>query len=227
MTTNSLSIDLHEPSLTADNLGHKTWLASYLLAQRLSYLTSCLPCLDTGHGARVIELGAGTGLVGIAVAAIFNVHVHLTDLPAILPNLQTNVKTNAKSFTKGNVSVGEFDWSSLPSGDNTHRHNYDLVVAADPLYSPLHPAWLVAAIDYVLKRHVMARVLIELPMREAYAPQINELKSRMEALGLEIQLEDVENGLEDWEGAHRGTGRTEVECWWAVWRWGPISLLPY
>ncbi|KAL8685536.1 MAG: hypothetical protein Q9218_007701, partial [Villophora microphyllina] len=62
----SVSIKLHEPSLTADNLGHKTWLSSYLLAKRLPAIIPHLPPLQTvarnpdNRTTRVIELGAGT-----------------------------------------------------------------------------------------------------------------------------------------------------------------------
>ncbi|KAL8723841.1 MAG: hypothetical protein Q9181_007148 [Wetmoreana brouardii] len=234
--TESVSITLWEPSLTADNLGHKTWLASFLLAKRLPNLVSYLPSLnkldkdsralpssDTlDANVGVIELGAGTGLVGIAIAAIFPVHVHLTDLPDIVPNLRSNVMangSNALSDFKGTTSVGELDWSNLPYAENGPEPGYDLVVAADPLYSPEHPAWLAAAITHVIKKDVDARVVIELPLREAYVPEVEELKTRLGKLGLEIQAEGLESGLEDWESAQEALERTKVLCWWAVWRW--------
>lgn len=221
-TTSSVPITLREPSLTADNLGHKTWLASYLLAKRLPSLAPYLPAFE--RGGRVIELGAGTGLVGVAIAAMFNVHVHLTDLPAIVPNLLANVTANTLNITQGSTSVGELDWSISRDCCSQEHEAYDVVVAADPLYSPQHPAWLVATIDRVLKRDLAARVVIELPLREAYAPEISELKSRMAASGLMMLVQENEHGFEDWEGNQRGMEKTEVGCWWAVWRWGPLGL---
>ncbi|KAL8936706.1 MAG: hypothetical protein Q9216_004793 [Gyalolechia sp. 2 TL-2023] len=223
----AVPITLHEPSLTADNLGHKTWLASFLLAKRFSSLIphlrplprkpgasgSLLAYNDGGSSMRAIELGAGTGLVGLAVAAISNIHVHLTDLPAIVPNLRANVESNAME----NTSVGELDWSNLE--DEGEQQKCDLVVAADPLYSPQHPAWLVAAIKHVLKQDGNAKVVIELPLRKAYMPEVEDLKKRMEGVGLGIELEGLESGFEDWESAHEKNVRTEVQCWWAVWRW--------
>lgn len=225
--TDAVSITLHEPSLTADDLGHKTWLASFLLAKRLPTLLSHHPRSmrkaksfnDSsaagigGSAIRAIELGAGTGLVGLAAAALFDIHVHLTDLPAIVPNLLANVANNPK----GNTSVGELDWSDLK--DEGEHQQYELVLTADPLYSPQHPAWLVAAIKQVLKRDSRARVLIELPLREAYIPEVEEFKERMKGLGLSIKCEGLESGFDDWESAHERNVRTEVWCWWAVWRW--------
>ena len=218
----AVSITLREPSLTADNLGHKTWLASYLLAKRLPSLLRYIPGLQSG--AQVIELGAGTGLVGIAIAAIYDVHVHLTDLPAIVPNLLANTTVNSPNIAKGSTSVGEFDWSTVSDHCSKEHNAYDVIVAADPLYSPQHPAWLVAAIDHVLKRNVGARVVIELPLREAYAPEIAELKMRMEGLSLAVLAEGTESGIEDWEENHPGNEKTQVMCWWAVWQWIPSGI---
>lgn len=226
-STDEVSITLHEPSLTADNLGHKTWLASFLLAKRLPSLLSHLPnftrnaedidvssTLHTRESTvQAIELGAGTGLVGLAAAAIFDIHVHLTDLPAIVPNLQANVAGNPR----GNTSVGELDWSNQE--DEKEHQKYDLVLAADPLYSPQHPAWLVAVIKHVLKNDKNARVVIELPLREAYVPEVEDFKHRMKMTGFGIEREGLESGFDDWESAHERNVRTEVQCWWAVWRW--------
>ena len=221
-TATTVAIILREPSLTADNLGHKTWLASYLLAKRLQSLAPYVPALEIG--GQVIELGAGTGLVGLAIAAMFDVHVHLTDLPAIVPNLLANTTANSSSITKDSTSVGEFDWSNIPDQPGEVHKTYDLVVAADPLYSPQHPAWLVKAINHVLKRDLAARVVIELPLREAYAPQIMELRLRMADFGLVILVDGTERGFEDWEESQRGNEKTEVVCWWAVWKWTPSSI---
>ncbi|KAL8638033.1 MAG: hypothetical protein Q9226_009042, partial [Calogaya cf. arnoldii] len=221
-TATTVAITLREPSLTADNLGHKTWLASYLLAKRLQSLAPYVPAL--GNGGQVIELGAGTGLVGLAIAAMFDVHVHLTDLPAIVTNLLANATANSSRITKERTSVGELDWSNIPDHCTEKHKTYDLVVAADPLYSPQHPAWLVAAISHVLKRDLAARVVIELPLREAYLPEIIELRSRMGALGLVKIVDGTERGFEDWEDNQRGNEKTEVVCWWAVWQWAHSSI---
>ncbi|KAI7600837.1 hypothetical protein KC343_g15491, partial [Hortaea werneckii] len=105
-----LSIHLHEPALTADNLGLKTWASSYLLAKRLVLLRSdneetdstttnspapqLLPVLPPD--AEILELGSGTGLVGMAAARVLQRKAWLTDLEGIVGNLERNVRGNWK-----------------------------------------------------------------------------------------------------------------------------------
>ncbi|KAI7278397.1 hypothetical protein KC345_g6014 [Hortaea werneckii] len=107
-----LSIHLHEPALTADNLGLKTWASSYLLAKRLVLLRSdndesdttatttnplAPPLLPTlPPDAEILELGSGTGLVGMAAARVLQRKVWLTDLEEIVGNLERNVRGNWK-----------------------------------------------------------------------------------------------------------------------------------
>lgn len=167
---------------------------------------------------RILELGSGTGLLGIAAAAVFPVaSVHLTDLEAIVSNLEANVKTNEALFSKGkSPSVGGLDWSE-PSAASLDRR-FDLILASDPLYSPLHPAWLVDTIFKYLNEHPTSRVVIELPLREVYVPEVEEFKKRMADGGLALLDSGEELGTEDW-GDDTGHGRDKVRCWWGVWGW--------
>jgi len=226
ITTGSRTIQivLHEPSLTEDNLGLKTWASSYLLAKRLHLVE--LPELTTGGSRRVLELGSGTGLVGIAAAAVWGAKVRLTDLPEIEPNLAMNVRDNSQVIeTSGGVATtGVLDWSdtSNPSSD---EDQYPIILAADPLYSPEHPSLLVQTIERYLLRSVEARVIVELPLREAYALEIIDFYQRMRALGLETREQGEEIGYDDWGGGEDG-GLKEVNCWWGVWVWKGLKARP-
>lgn len=224
-----LELTLHEPALTADNLGLKTWASSYLLAKRLSILRSILPPLS--RGARILELGAGTGLVGLAAAAIFQTHVILTDLPEIVQNLDQNVRANSTILAQhgGSCKAGVLDWSDpdtlLQNSESssivplTHAHSFPLILAADPIYSPEHPRLLVNAIGHHLSRNVdTARVVIELPLREAYALERQDLIERMTALGLVVVDEGEEVGYDDWASGNSNE-LSEVKCWFAIWGW--------
>lgn len=102
--------------MTGDNLGLKTWASAYLLARRL-------PTLATKHNLfalmqepaaskGVLELGAGTGLVGIAAAAILHCRVLLTDLEPIVGNILNNIAKNLQTVNShgGRLAVSELDW---------------------------------------------------------------------------------------------------------------------
>lgn len=60
-------------------------------------------------GKTVVELGSGTGLVGIAASMLGAGEVHLTDLPYALKNTRANVDLNKPSL-KGRVICEELDW---------------------------------------------------------------------------------------------------------------------
>lgn len=307
----TVDIKIYEPSLTGDNLGHKTWVASYLLAKRLPELlprhfpavrsSSSVACLldrsKTGMGSgpnpfkspissealpsgattnpsdltslpcpgkpspipihypkeshhspyqpytpsktdsrpvKILELGAGTGLVGLAASALFSTtYVHLTDLPSIMPNLQYNIHENRDLAFRSNsqVTAGVLDWSHyrLPiectAGRNqTEEGNekFDIILAADSLYAPEHPAWLVATICAYLRRDVQRkpRVIAELPLRGLNPPEHDEFRSCMHDGGFSLLEEGTEPGYDDWAESNTAGGRRkEVRCWWSVWRW--------
>ncbi|KAI9794067.1 MAG: hypothetical protein M1816_006692 [Peltula sp. TS41687] len=222
----TLTITLHEPSLTADHLGLKTWAASYLLAKRLQDLPLPLPDEGRRRSVRVLELGAGTGLLGIAAASVWGCKVHLTDLKDIVPNLERNVRANSEVIGRngGEATTGVLDWEDREEPVGQEKR-YDLVLAADPLYSPRHPRLLVDTVSRWLKRESdTARVVVELPLRDAYMKEVNEFRSRMMDEGFVIQDQGEEVGLDDWEDGGGGLagdeieeGRRQVRCWWAVW----------
>ncbi|PWA81789.1 methyltransferase family protein [Artemisia annua] len=69
-------------------------------------------CANDRKPIRILELGSGTGIVGITAAAILGGEVTVTDLPHVLPNMEYN--------------VGDFD---LVIGSDVVYH--------DNLYEPL------------------------------------------------------------------------------------------
>lgn len=231
---NELTLTLHEPSITADNLGMKTWVSSYLLSRRLhQFLESTSELVPSGPTApstastqpvkslRALELGSGTGLVGLAFAALQgkSASIHLTDLPEIVPNLAHNTALNVEllTSTEATVTTGVLDWSVVPSSSPSAEERYDVVLAADPLYSPDHPRLLVQTIGTWLSRGLEARVVTEMPLRTVYLPQVQEFRQRMLDLGLAVIEEGEETGYDDWEGADGDV--LPVKCWWSIWGW--------
>nr|XP_046238501.1 protein N-lysine methyltransferase METTL21A [Scatophagus argus] len=82
-------------------------------------------------GKEAIELGAGTGLVGI-VAALLGARVTITDRDPALDFLSANVKANLPPDSQGSAVVSELTW-----GEGLERYpagGYDLVLGADIVY---------------------------------------------------------------------------------------------
>lgn len=224
-----ITLTLHEPSLTSDNLGMKTWASSYLLSRRLYHIIDSVPELVPSDSTlqresakvKALELGSGTGLVGLSLAILLGASatIHLTDLPAIVANLTHNVSLNADLLgeTRAQVTTGVLDWSVIPEQAPENGERYDIILAADPLYSPEHPKWLVQTIERWLSWGLDARVVVEMPLRDAYLPQVEEFRCRMGEVGLAIVEQGEEVGYDDWEGANGDS--VEVHCWWSVWGW--------
>lgn len=95
--------------------GGALWDAGVVLAQYVHSLGASL------KGARVVELGAGTGAPGL-VAALHGAAVTLTDRPRALPLLRRNAAANSLA-----VDVRELEWGAAAELQTP----FDLVLAAD------------------------------------------------------------------------------------------------
>lgn len=228
--SSSFNLEIHEPALTGDDLGLKTWAASYMLAKRLH--TFNIAPSDPSKRTQVLELGAGTGLVGLAMAGL-GADVVLTDLPSICPNLARNTQENSEIVESlgGSVRTAVLDWinptsceayAGQPATSESHPipTQFPIILAADSLYSPDHPRMLVDCINVWLSADLDARVIIEFPYRDAYLPQIQDFRERMSAIGLYIASEGEEQGYDDWGhyGAYQDPDEhAHVTCWWSCW----------
>lgn len=128
---------VREPPITGDALGHKTWGSSYLMAQQLDSIASgylshlwgprCLASLS------VLELGSGTGLLGMAAAVMWQANVVLSDLPDIMANLNFNIGTNKDMIEQlgGGVSSGTLTWGSKDGTDVrfSRKNQFDVRVS--------------------------------------------------------------------------------------------------
>lgn len=79
------------------------------------------------EGKKVLELGSGTGVGGIALAAL-GADVIITDLPERLALIEKNVEANRK-LTGNRIKVQVLDWTKdrIPEG-------LDMVLAIDCVY---------------------------------------------------------------------------------------------
>ncbi|CAL9736275.1 protein-lysine N-methyltransferase Efm2p [Monosporozyma servazzii] len=206
-------IKLFEPSMTADNLGWKTWGASMVLSQTLveddkHFDFSSLVDLKKQGKLRVLELGSGTGLVGIAWAmkwkelqenntnsdSKLDVEIYLTDLPDIVDNLKKNVTNNNLD---GWAFADVLDWTDPSSFIEKYgADKFDVILVADPIYSPDHPRWVVNMMDKFLKEDGICH--FQIPIRNKYARERELLIELLEENKFAIIDSKYEEGNDDW-----------------------------
>lgn len=156
-----IEIELNDaPLLSEDHtsVGLQSWASSILLAERLCPNPDKFG-LDGGEGLRVLELGAGTGLLSITLARIVasgQVHriprpfIVATDFhPDVLANLQRNVDTNGDTQS---ILVRELDWSRPNVGVAPFDRPFDVILAADVVYEPPHASWIASCVTKLLAR---------------------------------------------------------------------------
>jgi hypothetical protein len=224
----SINIQITETSgVRADGLSLSTWGAAFLLSNILHKLDIPQPSRTSNHhprGFEILELGAGTGLVGLSAAALWRRSVLLTDLPSILPALAANIQLNHPLLHGRFVaaSCGSLDWTS-PSSLQFYETGFtikpqdptqpSIILAADTFYDPDHPALVANAVRTWLATHSDSRAIFCYPLRFPYIDHIRDFWELMEAGGLECVQEGREMARDEWNEVPG----TEFE--WCVWRW--------
>ncbi|KAF8903542.1 S-adenosyl-L-methionine-dependent methyltransferase [Mucidula mucida] len=142
---NDVHVELNDaPLSTSDHtsVGLQSWASSILLAERM-----CAAPSDFHLRGRILELGAGTGMLSIAVAKLLPAIIVATDYhPDVLFNLQANVATN-----KSNVIVQKFDWET-PSYEAPLDRPFEVILAADVIYHVEHAAWIRNCVERLLAK---------------------------------------------------------------------------
>ncbi|ESQ45443.1 hypothetical protein EUTSA_v10010630mg [Eutrema salsugineum] len=90
---------------------------------------------DSSTRLNIVELGSGTGIVGIAAAATLGANVTLTDLPNVIENLRFNADANAEVVARsgGKIHVAALRWGE--DGDvEVLGQSVDLILASDVVY---------------------------------------------------------------------------------------------
>ncbi|PKA65990.1 L-galactono-1,4-lactone dehydrogenase [Apostasia shenzhenica] len=122
--------------LPSQGLSFQLWPAASSLVSLLDRDPSrILP--PSASPLRILELGSGTGLVGIAAAAVLGARVTLTDLPHVLPNLEFNALANADlvAARSGSLSIRQLRWGVADDFDALgSRLPFDALIASDVVY---------------------------------------------------------------------------------------------
>jgi hypothetical protein len=222
---NFIDVELHVPHLRAENLSLQTWGSSYILASQLHRFVEDIQ-LSRRDTVQILELGAGTGLVGLSAAALFDANVILTDLEPIVPGLAKNIKANSELLAGKNAcaACGSLDWNQplkliIKTEDkemtqktlSSATDKATVVLAADTIYSEEHPRMLSSTILAWLKPGTTSRAIISYPLRVAYLDAIRELWELLEAGGLQCLDEGKAETGDEWDD--------ERSHEWSLWAW--------
>lgn len=88
---------------------------------------------------RILELGAGTGYVGIALAKLLRkpCQVYITDLEQVVPLIQENVTLSNIPNDRAQVIVDRLHWGNENDAKRLlSKGGFDLVVVSDCVYFP-------------------------------------------------------------------------------------------
>jgi SAM-dependent methyltransferase len=157
-----VAVELNDAPLSKDDhtsVGLQSWGSSILLADRLCLEPDwfSLTPRSGDDTLRILELGAGTGMLSIVASKILQpspVEIVATDYhPDVLGNLTENVKTNFPSsqFPRAPITVTPLDWEH-PSYDAPLDRPFDIILAADVIYHPSHAKWIKQCVERLLSR---------------------------------------------------------------------------
>ncbi|KZV72775.1 hypothetical protein PENSPDRAFT_649532 [Peniophora sp. CONT] len=245
-TFGPLHIDLVDAALeNADfgSVGAQTWGAACVLADLLAEDPAAFLPLDARSRAiRVLELGAGTGLVSLTLGKLAE-HLKLpldvvaTDNhPLVLDNLRANVDANLGPSSP-TVRVARLDWtevytaakagnsSSLPL-DAALTATFDVIFGADIVYAPEHARWLHACAAHFLRPDGQFHLVVAL--RDSHSREAASIEEIFSSSADSNAPCITRKESIVCEGSPKGPGRPaeEIEYWHFVLEWpqgGPRS----
>jgi predicted nicotinamide N-methyase len=174
-------VDIRDGSINSSSqdvlLGVQTWGSASILAQLIASSPQAYLPLASSQPLRVLELGAGTGLVSLAAARILENRVDMSaeivasdhDL-TVIDNLRSNITRNSPYGSQLELSAVQLDWQSfltpvnaldesssessspLPPRETPFDDQFDVIFGADIVYEPHQAFWIKATVSALLKR---------------------------------------------------------------------------
>ncbi|XP_041070086.1 EEF1A lysine methyltransferase 3-like [Carcharodon carcharias] len=99
-------------------------------------------------GKKVIELGSGTGIVGI-LATLLGGDVTMTDKPNILNQIENNVSINIPTACRHRIKVRALTWGKNHTDFPTV---YDFILGSDIVYSSVAYPALIETLRYLARQ---------------------------------------------------------------------------
>ncbi|KAI8979917.1 putative methyltransferase-domain-containing protein [Pilobolus umbonatus] len=179
----------HMAGRGGNDLGFKTWGAAPMMAKKLLQQR----ILGDISESTVLELGTGTGMVGLVCDYLGAGEIHVTDYhPRVLDNVAYNIKLN-----ESHAKVSKLDFIEVAKDESPEWKNlkFDIVIASDLLYEMEHADYLPVAVNKLMKDVFYFMI----PLRDTHWREVAHFESRMQEMGL-IVMETMDIGREEEEG---------------------------
>lgn len=165
-----IKVELNDAPLSPQDhtsVGLQSWASSILLSERMttspSFFSLC-PTRFANHERplRILELGAGTGLLSIVAAKVLDgveptpmivaTDYHLDVLENLKQNVRTNFRRSSIPFDTNPypINVRWLDWES-PRYDAPLDRRFNIILAADVVYHPDHARWIKNCVEKLLQ----------------------------------------------------------------------------
>ncbi|GLC46923.1 hypothetical protein PLESTB_001897200 [Pleodorina starrii] len=129
------ALRIKEFTLLQDEAGAVVWDAGLVLSYYLAHQHSQGRSLVSGRTC--LELGSGTGVVGLTAAKLGATHVYLSDLPHLVPYIRENIQLNGLGATCSALPLEWSNWQHLDMArSSVLRRPPEVILAADVVYSP-------------------------------------------------------------------------------------------
>jgi predicted nicotinamide N-methyase len=143
--------------------------------------------------ARILELGTGTGMVGLMCSELGAREVYMTDYhPSVLKNVARNIELNGCQ----NVQIHKLDFFEIAGLtprttpiENWENETFDIVIGSDLLYEMDHAL----SLPHVVSKFMKKAFHFLIPLRARYQEEVVTFESIMTELGFTAFVqEDLE-----------------------------------
>ncbi|KAF8270455.1 hypothetical protein EI94DRAFT_1770829 [Lactarius quietus] len=179
----SVCVQLTDVALRNDDFGSvgaQTWGSACVLAEMIAEEPGRFGLGGGGGAIRVLELGAGTGLVSLTIGKILLLQsrrrgaaeIVASDFhPLALENLRLNIENNNFGADSCVLSAHFLDWEEAAEPAKALAAPFDVpfdeVFGADVVYEVEHAAWISACLRRLVR--LTGRFHLVMPIREGFA----------------------------------------------------------